>query len=74
MGLKVVILAAGKGKRMVSNLPKVLHSIGGKSMLNHVVDTANSIDAEEVFVVHGNGGDRVKQHCSHLAVTWVKQK
>ena len=73
MGLKVVILAAGKGKRMVSNLPKVLHSIGGKSMLNHVVDTANSIDAEEVFVVHGNGGDRVKQHCSHLAVTWVKQ-
>ena len=52
MGLKVVILAAGKGKRMVSNLPKVLHTIGGKSMLDHVVDTANSIDAEEVFVVH----------------------
>ena len=73
MGLKVVILAAGKGKRMASNLPKVLHSIGGKPMLEHVVQTAHTLAPDSVIVVYGNGGEQVRSACSDLAVTWIEQ-
>lgn len=74
MGLKVVILAAGKGKRMASERPKVLHQIGGKTMLEHVVSTAETLSPEEIFVVYGSGGDEVQEACRHLSVSWVKQK
>ena len=73
MGLKVVILAAGKGKRMASNLPKVLHPIGGKPMLEHVVQTAHTLAPDSVIVVYGNGGEQVRSACSDLAVTWIEQ-
>lgn len=73
MGLKVIVLAAGQGKRMTSTLPKVLHPIGGKPMLEHVVSTAQSLDPDKVIVVHGNGGSRVKETLSYLDVDWVEQ-
>ena len=59
MGLSVVILAAGKGTRMRSKMPKVLHSIAGKPMLQHVIDAAYQLQAEQVVVVAGHGIDQV---------------
>lgn len=60
MGLSVVILAAGKGTRMQSNMPKVLHKIAGKSMLQHVIDAAQQLDPEQVIVVAGHEIEQVK--------------
>jgi bifunctional UDP-N-acetylglucosamine pyrophosphorylase / glucosamine-1-phosphate N-acetyltransferase len=74
VGLKVIILAAGKGKRMASALPKVLHQIGGKPMLEHVVQTAHSLNPDKIIVVHGNGGDQVRTICDYLDVEWVEQQ
>lgn len=60
MRFQVVILAAGQGKRMNSDLPKVLHPLAGKPLLAHVVDTARALASEHICVVHGHGGDLVK--------------
>ncbi len=74
MHLSVVILAAGKGKRMVSDLPKVLHRIGGKPMLGHVLDTADRLGAVQCLVVHGHGGEAVKAAFGERsAIVWVEQ-
>ncbi|MDY3331897.1 MAG: bifunctional UDP-N-acetylglucosamine diphosphorylase/glucosamine-1-phosphate N-acetyltransferase GlmU [Pelistega sp.] len=62
MKLNIVILAAGMGKRMQSDLPKVLHRIAGKPMLSHVIDSARQLDPTKVIVVVGHGADTVKQH------------
>lgn len=59
--LNVVILAAGLGKRMQSDLPKVLHTLAGKPMLAHVLDSARQLEPARVIVVVGHGADRVKQ-------------
>lgn len=59
--MNVVILAAGKGKRMHSNLPKVLHPLAGKPLLGHVLDTARSLSPESLCVVVGHGGEVVRQ-------------
>lgn len=56
----VVILAAGQGKRMNSCLPKVLHKVGNKPMLEHVISTALSLNPEKLIIVYGHGGDAVK--------------
>lgn len=58
----VVILAAGKGTRMYSNLPKVLHLLAGKPMVQHVVDTAKSLGASNIHLVYGHGGDLLKEN------------
>ena len=58
--LKVIILAAGEGKRMKSKLPKVLHKVQGRTMLDHVIDAAEKSGAEDICVVIGHGGDEVK--------------
>lgn len=72
--LCVVVLAAGQGKRMVSSRPKVLHSLGGKPMLAHVLVTAQSLDASDVLVVHGHGGAQVWDACgAGDRVRWVEQ-
>src|SRR3569833_3227750 len=60
MNLSVVILAAGQGTRMRSKLPKVLHAIGGRSMLTHVVDTARVLKPSAVHIVYGHGGLQVR--------------
>ncbi len=59
--LKVIILAAGEGKRMKSKLPKVLHKVGDKTMVEHVIDTANSAGADDICVVIGHGADEVRE-------------
>lgn len=72
--LSVVILAAGKGKRMVSDLPKVLHRVGGKPLLGHVLDTASRLDAATRLVVYGYGGEMVKTvFANEKDVLWVEQ-
>ncbi len=57
--MNVVILAAGMGKRMQSDLPKVLHALAGKPLLSHVIDTARSLSPQRCCVVYGHGGDLV---------------
>ena len=73
MSLNVIILAAGKGKRMASNIPKVMHCVGGVPMLEHVVRTAQSLHPKKIHVVYGNGGSTVREDLAHLPVNWVHQ-
>ncbi len=72
--LNVVILAAGQGKRMRSDLPKVLHPIAGKPMLAHVVDTARSLCANLICVVYGHGGEQVRDKLTAPDLQWAKQE
>lgn len=74
MSLHVVILAAGKGTRMQSKQPKVLHQIGGLSMLQHTVATAKALGAEKIIVIYGHGGEQVQQAIQDDAIVWVEQK
>ena len=60
--LSIVILAAGKGTRMRSHLPKVLQPLATKPLLEHVVVTAESLDPAQICVVYGHGGETVQQH------------
>ncbi|MES2499097.1 MAG: bifunctional UDP-N-acetylglucosamine diphosphorylase/glucosamine-1-phosphate N-acetyltransferase GlmU [Pseudomonadota bacterium] len=71
--LNIVILAAGKGTRMHSNKPKVLHEIGGKSILAHVIDCAKALNPEKIIVVYGYGGETVRETFSHENIIWVNQ-
>ncbi len=61
MPLSVIILAAGQGTRMRSDLPKVLQPLAGKPLLAHVLDTAHQLGADDVCVVYGHGGDAVPE-------------
>ena len=74
MSLSVVILAAGKGTRMRSSLPKVLHPIADKPMVEHVIDAARVLNAENIYVVYGFGGDVLKASISGDDLTFVEQK
>ncbi len=71
--LSVVILAAGQGTRMKSNLPKVLHPIAGKAMVQHVIDSAKALNAKDIVVVYGHGGDIVPQSINDTSITFAKQ-
>lgn len=73
MSLNIVILAAGQGKRMRSRLPKVLHKLAGKPLLEHVVDTAQTLNPKNIFIVYGHGGDQVREQLKHLSVDWIEQ-
>lgn len=73
MSLHVVILAAGKGTRMRSSLPKVLHPVAGRPMVSHVIDTAHQLGAEAVHLVYGHGGELLQQRLHEAQVTWVLQ-
>jgi bifunctional UDP-N-acetylglucosamine pyrophosphorylase/glucosamine-1-phosphate N-acetyltransferase len=73
MPLSIVILAAGQGKRMKSDLPKVLQPLAGKPMLSHVIATAKALRPDAIHVVHGHGGELVKQALANEAVNWVLQ-
>ena len=73
MSLAVVILAAGKGTRMKSALPKVLHEVAGKAMVQHVVDAAASLEVTNTVVVYGHGGDQVQQTVQGHNLQWAEQ-
>jgi bifunctional UDP-N-acetylglucosamine pyrophosphorylase/glucosamine-1-phosphate N-acetyltransferase len=59
--LEVIVLAAGRGTRMRSALPKVLHPVGNKPMVSHVIETARELNAAKIHVVVGHGGDAVSE-------------
>ena len=73
MALNIIILAAGKGTRMHSNTPKVLHEIGGQSILAHVFDCAKALNPSKIIVVYGYGGEIVREAFSPENITWVNQ-
>lgn len=73
MNLQIIILAAGQGKRMYSNTPKVLHQLAGKSMLTRVVETAQQLNPDVIHVVYGHGGEQIKKSLPDLPVHWVHQ-
>ncbi len=72
MALKTIILAAGKGTRMKSNLPKVLHPVAGKPMLHHVLEAASSLGGD-ITIVYGHGGDQVKDKSTQINLKWAEQ-
>lgn len=73
MTLNVVILAAGQGSRMRSDLPKVLHPVGGRPMVAHVIAAANALEPEKIVIVCGHGRDMVKQSIAGDNVLWAEQ-
>jgi len=73
MPLSVVILAAGQGKRMKSDLPKVLQPLAGRPLLGHVLDTAAGLEAAATYVVYGHGGEQVLEAFKARDVHWALQ-
>lgn len=71
--LNIVILAAGKGTRMRSDLPKVLHHVAGKPILHHVIDAARQLSPAKIIIVYGFGGEQVKQQMPGDDLQWVLQ-
>ena len=71
--LEVIVLAAGRGTRMRSSLPKVLHTLAGKALIHHVLDTARSVAAERLHVVIGHGAEKVSQAIAADDVTTYLQ-
>lgn len=73
MTFSVVVLAAGKGTRMKSSLPKVLHPIGGKPMVQHIIDTVNKLGAANIHLVYGHGREQLQNKLSHNDLSWCLQ-
>jgi len=73
MKLGVVILAAGKGTRMKSALPKVLHPLAGQALVSHVIATSQALGAEKIGVVYGHGGELVPRTIANDQLAWVEQ-
>ncbi len=73
MSLSIVILAAGQGTRMRSDLPKVLQPLAGKPLLGHVLECAHALGADDVCVVYGHGGETVKDGFPGERVRWALQ-
>ena len=72
--MNIVILAAGQGKRMHSNLPKVLHPLAGKALVAHVIDTARSLSPQKLCLVYGHGGDTVRTTLDAPDLAWALQE
>ncbi len=77
--MNIVILAAGQGKRMHSDLPKVLHPLAGRALLAHVLATAHALKPRSICIVYGHGGDAVRQHFEKASqadvdVAWARQE
>lgn len=73
MSTTVIILAAGKGTRMRSSLPKVLQPLAGRPLLGHVIETAKKLNADNIITIYGHGGDRVQTAFAQQDIKWVEQ-
>ncbi|MCT8089323.1 bifunctional UDP-N-acetylglucosamine diphosphorylase/glucosamine-1-phosphate N-acetyltransferase GlmU [Acinetobacter sp. C_4_1] len=73
MSTSVIILAAGKGTRMRSSLPKVLQPLAGRPLLGHVIETAKKLNAKNIITIFGHGGNLVQQAFAQENVQWVEQ-
>ena len=71
--MNVVVLAAGMGKRMRSDLPKVLHALAARPLLGHVLDTARSLAPSRIVVIYGHGGETVPTALAAPDLAWAKQ-
>ena len=71
--LNIAILAAGVGKRMRSSLPKVLHTLAGRPLLAHVIETSRKLEADRICVVYGHGGDAVRARFPDPDLEWALQ-
>jgi len=74
MALKIIVLAAGEGKRMHSQTPKVLHDLAGKTLAQHVLDTAALCQADETIIIYGHQGEVVKKALAQYSLQWVLQE
>lgn len=74
MDLSIIVLAAGQGTRMRSELPKVLHPLGGRPLLAHALDTAHRLEAAAIHVVIGHGADQVREAFAQAGVHWAIQE
>lgn len=74
MALKTIILAAGKGTRMRSAKPKILHKIAGVALLQHVYNTSQQLKNNSIIIVCGHSSQQLKQEMSHLNARWVEQQ
>ena len=74
MNITTIILAAGKGTRMRSELPKILHQIAGKPLLQHVYDMSCQLPDNAIKIVVGYGAEQVKQTLQHLQAGWIEQQ
>ena len=72
--IDVVILAAGKGTRMKSTQPKVMHQLAGKPLLDHVIDTATTLKPKEIIIVVGHEETTIRKHYAQTPLTFVSQK
>ena len=73
MAPNVVIMAAGKGTRMKSERPKVLHRLAGKSLLQHVLDAASPLGSARTVIITGHGADMVEQACAESGAVFARQ-
>lgn len=73
MSTSVIILAAGKGSRMRSHLPKVLQPLAGRPLLGHVIETAKKLQAENIITIYGHGGQLVQDAFVEEKIQWVEQ-
>ena len=74
MKITTIILAAGKGTRMCSDLPKVLHKIANRSLLRHVYDMSYQLNNNAIKIVYGHGANLVRKVSADIDVSWVEQK
>ncbi len=73
MKLSIIILAAGLGKRLHSDLPKVLHQLADKPLIRHVLDTALTLKPDNIHIVYGYKGEQVREALADVNVNWVEQ-